>query len=307
MNDHDQLFKKLLKAYFAEFIELFFPRLHRKIDWTSLQFIDKEIFSGRPKSARRSVDLLVKVKFLNKEEAFFLIHLEHQAQPQAKFGKRMFEYFCYLTANYPIPVYPIALFSFPAPLRPEPTSYKVKVGDSRIVNFRYKVVQLNRLNWRDFIRSENPIASALMAKMRFDVADRPLVKLQCLRLFATLRLDEDKQSVITEFINTYLKLTAAETRALVREMQTIEPEEAKSVQKATSEFFDMGLRKGKREGKRQGKLEGIKIGEQQGKLETQLKTVINMHAQKLPLETIALVTELEPAEVERLIAKASQP
>lgn len=124
--------------------------------------------------------------------------------------------------------------------------------------------------------------------------DATLVKLQCLRLFATLRLDEDKQNVIAQFINTYLKLTAAETQALMREMQTIDPEEAIAVQKATSEFFDMG----KREGKRQG----IKIGT----LETQRKTVVNMHARELPIDMIASVTELEQAEIERIIKEASQ-
>ena len=71
------------------------------------------------------------------------------------------------------------------------------------------------------------------------------------------------------------------------------------MQKATSEFFDMG----KREGKRQG----IKIGEQRGTLETQRRTVMNMHARKMPLDMIASVTELEPAEIERILKEASQP
>jgi hypothetical protein len=292
--DHDRLFKQLLCAYFGEFIELFFPRLYRKVDWASLQFIDKELFSDQPQ--RRQVDLLVKVKMLTQEEAFFLIHLEHQAQRQADFGARMFEYFCYLTVTYRMPVYPIALFSFSKPRKPQPTSYKVKLGYHRIVNFRYKVVQLNRLGWRDFIKSKNPVASALIAKMGFDIADRPLVKLHCLRLFVTLRLDEEKQTIISDFLNSYLKLNADETRTLIREMQRIDPEEAKAVQKVTSEFFDLGKLEGKLEGKREGKLEG--------KLETQRKTVLNMHANGLPLDLIATVTELPTAQVERLIAEA---
>jgi predicted transposase YdaD len=92
------------------------------------------------------------------------------------------------------------------------------------------------------------------------------------------------------------------------ELPRIDPEEAKAVQKVTSEFFDLGKLEGKREGKlegrREGKLEGKLEGRREGKLETQRKTVFNMHTKGLPLDLIASVTELSPEQVERLIAEA---
>ena len=40
---------------------------------------------------RHAVDLVAKVRFRG-ELSCFLIHVEHQAQPQSEFGRRMFAY-----------------------------------------------------------------------------------------------------------------------------------------------------------------------------------------------------------------------
>lgn len=66
--DHDRLFKELLTTFFEEFIELFFPEFHCRIDWKSLTFLTQELFSGKPK--RLKVDLLAKVRFLDDAEMF---------------------------------------------------------------------------------------------------------------------------------------------------------------------------------------------------------------------------------------------
>jgi len=42
---HDRLFKELLKTFFVEFLELFFPSLLAEIDTSYLEFLDKEIFT----------------------------------------------------------------------------------------------------------------------------------------------------------------------------------------------------------------------------------------------------------------------
>ena len=38
--------------------------------------------------------------------------------------------------------------------------------DLRRLEFRYMTVQLNRLNWCKFVDESNPVASALMARMK---------------------------------------------------------------------------------------------------------------------------------------------
>jgi hypothetical protein len=77
MIDHDALFKILLKTCFIDFLELFFPEMCAYLDKGSVEFLDKEFFTGIASDKRREADLVVKAKFANRE-AFFLINLEGQ-------------------------------------------------------------------------------------------------------------------------------------------------------------------------------------------------------------------------------------
>ena len=47
-----------------------------------------------------------------------------------------------------------------------------------VLKFAYRLVQLNTLDWRAYLKSDNPIASALMAKMKIAERDRPRVKVE---------------------------------------------------------------------------------------------------------------------------------
>jgi hypothetical protein len=122
----------------------------------------------------------------------------------------MFRYFARLYEKFALPVYPVMVFSYDAPQRPEPTSHRLEFPDKVILDFNYSVIQLNRLNWRDFLQQENPIATALMAKMNIASQDRPRVKSECLRLLATLKLHPAKMQLISGFVDTYLRLNAEE-------------------------------------------------------------------------------------------------
>jgi len=222
MIDHDRLFKELLTTFFFEFIELFFPKVAAYLERDSLNFLDKEIFTDVTAGEQYEADLVAKVRFRG-EESFFLIHTEHQSEARGDFSKRMFRYFARLYEKHALPVYPIALFSYDVPQRPEPTFHRVDFPDFRVLEFNYRVIQLNRLNWRDFLRYQNPVASALMAKMKIAPSDRPRVKAECLRLMATLQLDRARMKLISGFVDTYLRLNAEEETIFRTEISTIEP------------------------------------------------------------------------------------
>ena len=160
--NHDRLFKELLTTFFVEFLELFFSKLVEYLDADSLEFIDKEIFTDITAGARREADLLVKCRFQGRE-TFFLIHLEHQSKREKDFARRMFLYFARLSEKYALPVYPIALFSYDKPKTLEENQYLVNFSDKKVVEFNFAVIQLNRLNWRDYLSRDNAVASALMA------------------------------------------------------------------------------------------------------------------------------------------------
>jgi hypothetical protein len=130
--------------------------------------------------------------------------------PQSDFNRRMFRYFARLHETHALPVYPIVIFSHDSPRRPEPDSYRVEFSDLLVLEFHYRVIQLNRLQWQDFVNQPNPVASALMAKMRIEPQERPTVKVECLRLLASLGLNPAQIQLISGFIDTYLKLSQTE-------------------------------------------------------------------------------------------------
>ncbi len=163
-------------------------------------------------------DRLFKELITNFFEEFvgLLLHVENQATPQTDFPKRMFRYFAHLTEKYDLPVYPVVIFSYDAPTRPEPKQYRVAFPDKTVLRFDYTVIQLSRLLWRRFVRQANPVANALMAKMNMATKERPKVKLECLRLLATLKLPP-RSKLIGGFIDSYLTDV---TQGLYRALKT---------------------------------------------------------------------------------------
>jgi hypothetical protein len=175
MINHDRLFKELLSTFFPEFVALFLPDVATYLEPNSLIFLNQEIFTDVTAGERYEADLVVQGRFQN-QDSLFIIHLEHQSYSEADFNQRMFRYFARLHEKYALPIYPVVIFSFDAPHRPEPTSYTIDFPGWRVLEFNYRVIQLNRLNWRDFVNQPNPIASALMSKMQMDIQERPTVK-----------------------------------------------------------------------------------------------------------------------------------
>jgi len=150
MTDHDRLFKELLSTFFIEFLELFLPEIAQQIDPTSIRFLQQEYFADLTSGEEKIVDLLVEVQQLGATAAF-LIHLEAQSFSEANFARRIFFYFSILHQRYLQRIYPIVVFSFDKPDREENNRYTVKFGDRTILDFNFEAIQLNRLNWHDYL------------------------------------------------------------------------------------------------------------------------------------------------------------
>ncbi|WP_396135057.1 MULTISPECIES: DUF4351 domain-containing protein [unclassified Chamaesiphon] len=148
--------------------------------------------------------------------------------------------------KYLQPVYPIALFSFDEPYRPERDSYQVRVPGLQVMEFNFLTIQLNRLNWRDFLTQRNPVAAALMAKMKIDPADRPRVKVECLRMIASLKLDKARTFLISGFIDNYLQLNPVEKQQFQVEVAKIKlPTERENVMELTTSWKEEGIVQGR--------------------------------------------------------------
>ena len=254
--EHDRLFKELLATFFFEFLDLFFPEVAAGVERTAVQFLDKEIFTDVGAGDRHEVDLLAKVR-LRGREAFILIHVENQSTHQSDFPERMFHYCARIHEKHRLPIFPIALLSYDRPLAPAADTFVIDAFGLDVLRFRFRPVQLNRLSWRDFLSNPNPVAGALMSKMDIAPEDRPRVKVQCLRMLVTLRLDPAKSELIGVFMNSYLKLSAAELIVYNREVESVSPAERDVMRIISNEWTEIGEERGLAKGLLQGRLDTL--------------------------------------------------
>jgi hypothetical protein len=257
MIDHDRLFKELIGTFFVDFLDLFIPDVRAYVEVGSIELVDKEIFVDVTSGERLEPDLVAKVRFKGLP-AFFIIHVESQNQFQKTFGRRLFRYFSRLHDKYELPVYPIVVFSFDSPRKLQADEYRVEFPNKVVMEFRYDVIQLNRLNWRDFVKKPNPVAAALMAKMNIAPSERARVKLECLRLLATLKLDLARMNLISGFVDRYLKLNTEEQEEFQAEVKALAFEETEGVMEIVTSWMEEGLLQGRQEGIEEGQLQAVR-------------------------------------------------
>ena len=279
--DHDQNFKELISTFFIEFLELFLPEIAKTIDPGLVKFLQQEYFVDLVEGEEKIVDLLVEVK-QSGQDATFLIHIEPQSTSRSVFPERMFFYFARLHQVYRQRIYPIAIFSYDQPQKEAKSSYSVEFPDFKVLDFRFKAIQLNRLDWRDYVDRANPVAAALMAKMSIASSDRPKVKAECLRLMVTLKLNPAKSRLISKFVDTYLRLNAREEGEFRVEIDKLELGEKEAVMQTMISWEEKGLEKATR------------------------TIALNMLRKNLALETIAEMTGLTIAEVQALQGQVNE-
>ena len=207
--------------------------------------------------------MVVKARFQD-EESYFLINVEPFADDRGEFGRRMFRYFARLWEKYNLPVYPILVLSFKYPLKRQSSNFQISLPDLEVINFQYRVVQLNQMNWRDFVDRPNPVASALMSKMKIAKKDRVKVKAQCLRLLVSLSLNPAKMQMISGFVDTYLDLSPLEEIEFEEEIRKFSQPIQEGVMQITTSWMRQGLEQGIAQGLEQGIAQGLERGLERG-------------------------------------------
>ncbi|MBG1268378.1 Rpn family recombination-promoting nuclease/putative transposase [Nostoc sp. WHI] len=278
MIDHDRLFKELLSTFFVEFLDLFLPQVAQKIDRDSIHFLPQDIFTDVTSGEKKEIDLLAQVKY-GEQDTYFLIHLENQSYTQSEFAKRMFKYFARLYEKYDCAIYPVVIFSFDEPKRAESTNHCVRFTDLNVLDFNFKAIQLNRLSWRDYLTQQNPVAAALMAKMRIPTSERPQVKAECLRLLTTLKLDPARMQLISGFVDTYLRLDVTEEQVFQAVIDTMGLAEQEEVMEIVTSWGEKAAQK------------------------TREEIALNLLREGMSIEAVARLTELTVQQVQQLQAK----
>ena len=237
------------------------PKIAELIERDSIEFLSQELYTDILAGDKFLADIIVKVRFKDRN-AFFLVHIEHQSTTPADFAERYFRYHLAILNREGFPVFPIVIYSHDKPKKKQPNVYLVDFPDGEVLKLTYRVVQLNRLSWRQFVNSDNPVASALMAKMKGAARDRPRVKLECLRLMVTLKLDRDRMRLIGAFVDSYLSLDEREERRFTQKLVEtgLSPKQKEEVVEYVTSWERRGIEKGRKEGLMEGRQEGRQEG-----------------------------------------------
>ncbi len=268
------------------------PDVLKDIDRDTIQFLPQEVLTDVTSGEKKAIDLLAKVKY-RQEDTFFLIHVEAQSYTQSILTKRMFQYFARLHENYDLPVYPIVIFSFDEPKRPEPCNYSVTFPTLDVLQFNFAAIQLNQLSWRDYLTQKNPVAAALMSKMNIAPSERPRVKAECLRLLLTLQLDPARMQLISGFVDTYLRLNAQETEVFQTTIDTmgLTDDEQEEYMEIVTSWAIEGAQKEQRE------MIGGFLKAKFGNLDTQLEAIIPQLIELPREEYIMLILQMSREEL----------
>jgi hypothetical protein len=298
-NDYDSPWKKILEAYFQEFMVFFFPEAAEGIDWSKgYVFLDKELQQvvRDAELGKRLADKLVQVWRKDGKDAWVLAHVEVQGQERSNFSKRMFVYNYRIFDRYNRTVASLAVLSDERTgWKPDHFGYELwgcKVGISfpiaKVVDYADRLDKLEA--------SDNPFAIVVLAHLKTRDTHNDEESRKRWKLYLVRRLYERgyrREDVINlfHFIDWLMKLPEEMEESFWAEMHQYE--EGKKMEYITSV-----------------ERIGIKKGMQQGIIQTSKENIIEvfeLRFGKIPPEIIDKINQInDPAKLKELLKKAIQ-
>jgi hypothetical protein len=251
--DHDQLFKELLRTFLPEFVSLFLPAEAEQIDWSSLELLDKELFTDLLQGTRRSVDLVARVRTVTGAPELLLVHVEVEAAPRAEFPQRMYEYYSLLRLRHRLPVLPIAVFLQP-PAGGAESSYEEYVFGLRTIRFEYHLLVLPQVR-RASLPDTNPVTHALTPLVAGRPEDPVELTLTALSGIAHTATDPARQALLGSFVGAYVRLNPEQQADLTRRLADNENQEVRAM---LTHWHEQGLELGREQGLERGIRQSIR-------------------------------------------------
>lgn len=260
MVDHDQRFKSLLKVFFPEFFQAFFPAWADRFDFPRVDWLEQEVFTDPPRGERRSLDLVARVPLHSgvppptaapadlADRCLTLIHVEIESQDTvAPLRPRMLSYYEQLRRRHGLPVLPIALYLRVGLDGIGWDVYEEAYCEHRLLSFAYAYVGLPGLDGEQYVVGEHLLGVALTALMRVPPARRAEVHAEALRRLAEARENDYRRYLLLDCLEAYAALDDAQAQELEALLRTERYQEARAMAMTT---FEKGLQKGRQQGQR---------------------------------------------------------
>ncbi|MBM3241904.1 DUF4351 domain-containing protein [Candidatus Poribacteria bacterium] len=297
----DQFIKELAVDFIQKIVELFFPDIARRLNFTGKKDLNKDFYTESPEGEERFVDVLLEVLYKNPPPSVLLIHVESQQQKRFDFPARMLAYQCLIYEreiererrdSFSLPEFiewknrkHLLSFAFcNYPLDDGITEEECQTTFH--LSCRYTCISLPMLSAREYLQKDNSVVSALVVFMNPDGLSKPHLKAESYQKLISYResLTQRQINQIVYALETYLTLTEEEEEIYQRLIQEVYPEVSEMI---TNPLIERGRQQGRQEGIQQGRQEGIQQGLQDAILRL-LAHRFHSIPQELPQKIFAL-------------------
>jgi hypothetical protein len=253
---HDQLFKTLLRRFFADFVRIVLPApMSRRLRLDEPRFLDRELFTDLVEGEERRLDLVAQVETAEGEAELFVVHVEVEARARKTMGRRMWRYAMQLRLRHRKPIVPIVLYLRGGPADVAAVTIEDRFEDQHLASFTYFAFGLSRSDARAYLDRPEPLAWALAALMRRRELSPARHKLACLRRIARAAIDDAGRFLLVNCVETYVQLND-EARAEYEQLLADEPNREVTIMEMT--WADTLEAKGMEKGLERGRLEGMR-------------------------------------------------
>src|SRR5690606_36536279 len=233
--------------------------------------LSEEVFTDLIEGESRRADIVIEVK-LKGRETLIIIHVEPQSYVQSNFHERMYQYFSLLYNKYRKPILPIAIFSYEE-YHHEPNEFTISFPFFHVLTFRFLKLELKKINWRDYIQSNNPVAAALLCKMGYTERERVHVKKEFLRMLLKMEIDPAKAEIINRFFDSHSRLRESGDEERISYTKEYSQEELDVIERLPKSWKERRWREGRQEGIQGGIQKGIQRGIAEGVQKGVQKTI----------------------------------
>lgn len=280
--DSDQLTKRLIELFFKDFLDFFCPDLLKIIDFNTVDFPNKELYSGIIEGEKTISDVLAKVNLLDGQEQYIFIHVEIQSSKDIDIARRMYRYFSNIWMKFEKPVFAFALFIDEHRWREPISNVFTREFMGTKLTYEFHLQKTKNYKYEEYLDYPNPIVTAFLIRMNYGKKSRALVKAESMkRIEKYYNLTETQTETLLHFIDRLLFLDEEETKEFKTIIKQEEYEEVNKMMLTTLQEEIL----------------------QEERKKEKLDIAINLLKKGYPLEDIPEVTGLSLKEVKKLEAE----
>lgn len=303
MWSHDALWKGLLQAYFADFLELAVPEVAKELQPAKHRILEQESFADLPKGRKALVDLLAEVSSAH-ERGLVLVHAEVEHRFGQAMDDRMERYFFHLRLKYRQPIVPIVLFLKGGQAKLAQRHVEHHAAGCLVNRFSYWAVGLSA--WRaEELLDRGALGLALATCARADRLPKDEQRYLCMQALLDTKANPAQQQLLITAIETYLELN--QEQAMKYAERVARSQRQVEMQKMELTWAGKLHSKGRKEGLELGRRQGVELGRREG-LETSRRMLGMILSQRFGEQGSSLIERLgsidEPATLEKVSRRA---